>query len=148
MRKTTAGKIVIGLVNVAFIVVLATAVISVVPPAYNFSPGTITATPVSPSTLRLSMSYTVTNKGFYAIQNFYVQITVKGPTDEAINQTSTPPATIERGTSPTGTITINLNRTYITAHPGTYKVSFIIHSEFAYRLLKFTLEIPTTTTWS
>jgi len=147
MRKTTAGKTVIGLVNVAFIVVLATAVISAVPPSYSFSPNPPTLTYPSPSVRRLSMSYTVTNNGFYAIQNFYVQITVKGPTDETINQTWTPPITIERGTSPTGTVTINLNNTYISAHSGTYKVSYTVHSEFAYRLLKFTLEIPTTTTW-
>jgi hypothetical protein len=146
MRKTTAGKIVIGLVNVAFVVILATAVVSVVPPAYNFTPGTVTITSISPSVSRVSMSYTVTNNGFYAIDNFYVEITVVGPTGVTVGENQTTPITIQRGTTPAGTILADLNQTSINLHHGVYQITLLIHSEFAFRLLKLTVSVPANTT--
>ena len=146
MRKTTAGKIVIGLVNVAFIAILATAVISAFPPAYGFSPGTMIVTPISPSVTRVSMNYTVTNNGFYAIDNFYVGVTFLGPGGEHVGSNQTVPVTIQKGTSPTGTITVDLNQTLINLlpHPSTYSITVYLHSEFAFRLLKLTFDYSTT----
>ena len=144
MRRTTAGRILLGLINMTLIVVISTAVISAIPPAFNFTPGTLTGSTSPPNKYILSWSYSVTNDGFYRIDNLYVSLSVNDPDGNFLASNRTTPISIERGTTYVGVVELTLNQTYITANPGTYTVILVIHSEFAYGLIKFSLEVPST----
>jgi hypothetical protein len=88
------------------------------------------------------MGYTMTNNGFYAIDNFYVGMTIRGPTDEVVNYSRTTPVTIQRGATVTDTAMIDANLTYLGAHPGTYSITLDFHSEIAYGMMKVTISVP------
>jgi hypothetical protein len=143
MRKTTAGRILLALVNVAFLAIAATAIISAVPPQYNLQLGALPSSS-TPTTLTVPMRFNVSNNGFYDISNFYVSFSASDPSGNPLNQTETPHVTIIRGTTYTYTATLDLNLTYIHAHPGAYSFVLMIHSEFAFGLIKFTVTAPMT----
>lgn len=143
MRKTTAGRTVLALVNVAFLAIAATAIISAVPPQYNVQLAALPSS-VSSTTLTVSVRFNVTNKGFYDINNFYVTMSASDPTGHLVNQTETPHATVARGITYTYTVILDLNLAYIHAHAGSYRFDLAIHSEFAYGLIKFTVTAPMT----
>lgn len=141
MRKTRVGRILIASANLVFLVMMLTAVYSAIPPAYNVVISSATVTP-TPSAQVISVTYTVTNNGFYQIDNFYVSISVYDQGGNPVNSTKTTPESIQRGSFLSGAITLDISQSYITAHPGDYSIVFIIHSEFAYGLIKFSVERP------
>jgi hypothetical protein len=146
MRKTTAGRALLALVNIAFLVVAVTAVVSAIPPQYNVQLSPLPSS-VSSTTLIIPMRVNVTNDGFYDINNFYVILSASDSSG-VLNQTETPHVTIARGTTYTYTVVLDLNYTYIHANPGDYYFQLEIHSEFAFGLIKFTITAPTTETLS
>jgi hypothetical protein len=141
VRKTKAGKIVLGVINIAFIIVLITAVYSAIPPAYNVGISPPTATPTS-SGQTITVTYTVTNHGFYRIDNFYVQLLVANPSGQTVGNVQTVSTSIQTGSSVTGTISLDLTQSSISANPGNYAISVVINSEFAYGLIKFSVNAP------
>lgn len=141
VRKTKAGRILLGVTNLVFIALIFTAVYSAIPPAYNVGISSATVTS-KPSAYVVTVSYTVTNNGFYEIDNFYVSITANDPYSNFVNSTQTVPVSIQRGYSQSGTVSLDLNLTYVSANPGNYNIVFTIHSEFAYGLIKFSVQSP------
>jgi hypothetical protein len=141
MRKTKAGKILLGITNLVFLVIMFTAVYSAIPPAYNvtLSPATLTSTP---SAQIVSVSYTVTNNGFYDIGNFYLSLSAHDQSNNFVNETHSIPVSIQRGYSQTGTLNLDISQSYISSHHGNYNIVFTIHSEFAFGLIKFSVESP------
>jgi hypothetical protein len=146
LRKTTAGKALLGLVNIAFIAIAATAVISAIPPQYNFSLARLPDNDVGLVRI-VNIRFNVTNNGFYDIDNFYVSLSISGPTGLPLNSTQTSLATIGKGESRSVTIILNLNLTYINTHPGNYAFEIVVHSEFALGLIKMTVHAPSTTSY-
>jgi hypothetical protein len=141
VKKTRAGRIVLALTNIVFLAILATAVYSAVPPAYNVGISSFTVTPGSPVYV-VSVSYTVSNNGFYEIDNFYVSISVNDQSGNFVNETSSLPTSVHLGSLVSGTINLNIAQAYIIAHPGDYSIVLKIHSEFAFGLMKFSRELP------
>lgn len=146
MRKTTAGKALLGLVNIAFIAIAATAVISAIPPQYNFSLARLSDNVVGPIRT-VTVRFNVTNNGFYDIGNFYVSLSVSGPTGLVLDAAQTPPTTIARSSTHSAVISLNLNETYISANHGNYAFLITVHSEFALGLIKMTVQAPSTTSY-
>jgi hypothetical protein len=148
MRKTTAGKALLGLVNIVFIAIAATAVISAIPPQYNFTLAPVQYNDVGQVRV-VNTSFNVTNNGFYDIGNFYVSLSVSDPTGLPLNSTQISLTTIRRGESRSVPIILNLNKTYIAAHTGPYAFLIVVHSEFALGLIKMTVQAPSTSPpWS
>jgi hypothetical protein len=148
MRKTTAGRTLLVLVNVVFIIVAATAIVSAIPPQYNVQLQTFPDYNTS-TTLSIPIKITVTNNGFYDINNFYVIMNASNPSGTSKNQTETLPMTIRRGATLVSNVTLELNYTYIHANPGEdYSIVLKIHSEFAFGLIKFTISAPMSQTLS
>jgi hypothetical protein len=147
MRKTTAGKALLGLVNIVFIAIAATAVISAIPPQYNFTLGPVQYTDVGQVRI-VNTRFNVTNNGFYDIGNFYVSLSVSSSAG-LLNSTQISLTTIRRGESRSVPIILDLNKTFITAHPGYYAFLIVVHSEFAFGLIKMTVQAPSTSPyWS
>jgi hypothetical protein len=143
MRKTTAGRILLAFVNIAFIAFATTAIISSVPPQYNLQIAVLPSS-TSSTALTIPVSFNVTNNGFYDINNFYIRMSANGPSGNLLNQTEGPHITIARGTTYTYDIMLGLNLTYVHENPGAYLFELAIHSEFAYGLIKFTVTAPMT----
>jgi hypothetical protein len=141
MRKTTAGRALLGIVNIMFVAIAASAIISAVPPQYSLQITPIPSSP-TPTILSIPVRFNVTNNGFYDINNFYVRMIASDPSGNSLNQTETPHVTIARSTAYSYTVILNLNYTYIQAHHGTYSFVLRIHSEFALGLIKFTVDAP------
>jgi hypothetical protein len=146
MRKTTAGKALLGLVNIAFIAIAATAIISAIPPQYNFSLARLPDNVVGP-VRTVTIRFNVTNNGFYDIGNFYVGLSVNGPTGVVLNSTQTNPTTIARNSPHSAVVSLDLNETYISANPGNYAFTIVVHSEFALGLIKMTVQAPSTSSY-
>jgi hypothetical protein len=138
MRKTTAGRALLALVNIAFLAIAATAIYSAVPPQYSVKLVTLPTSSTS-TTLTIPMEFNVTNTGFYDINNFYVILSPTDPSGHPLNSTQTIPVTIARGYTRVIPLALNLSLTYIHANPGNYIFEFRIHSEFAFGLIKFTI---------
>ena len=143
LRKTRVGRIALAVTNLAFLAILFTAVYSAIPPAFNFSPPTLTATPTSWGQT-YTVGYAVTNNGFYEIENFYVVLSINDPTNNLVNATSSTPVAVPRSQTSSGTIAVSISTSYIGLHNGTYTITLAIHSEFAYGLIKFTIDVPQT----
>jgi len=143
MRKTTAVKTILTLVNVAFIGFLATGIYSAIPPQYPLVPAIgINTTTLSPDRLLITVRYNITNNGLYPVNNFYIGLSVAGPTpgSHVVNQSWTDHVSIPPKDSITnGVLPLILNLTYIGANPGDYTLTFAFHSEFAYGILKVTI---------
>nr|MDO8098197.1 hypothetical protein [Candidatus Njordarchaeota archaeon] len=148
MRKTAALKTILVLVNVAFIAFLASGIYSAIPPQYPLVPAIgINTTPYPPDRLLITVNYNVTNNGLYPVNNFYIGLSVAGPTpsDQVVNKTLTPPVSIQpKGSITNGALSLFLNLTYISAHPGDYILTLTIHEEFAYGILKLTINAGST----
>jgi len=143
MRKTTAGRALLALVNIVFLTFAATAIVSSVPPQYNLQIAVLPSS-TSSTTLTIPVSFNVTNNGFYDINNFYIRMSANGPSGNLLNETEGPHVTIARGTTYSYDIMLDLNLSYIHENPGTYLFQLAIHSEFAYGLIKFTVTAPLT----
>jgi hypothetical protein len=146
MRKTTAGKAILTLVNVAFIVFLVSGIYSAIPPQYPLVPTIkVSTTLYPPDRMLITVDYNVTNNGLYTVDNFYIGLSVSDPSGHVVNGTWTSPVSIQPKHSITnGVLSLFLNTTYIGTHPGNYTSSFTIHDEFAYGVLKFTLNLNST----
>jgi hypothetical protein len=146
MRKTTAGKAILTLVNVAFIVFLVSGIYSAIPPQYSLVPAIkVNTTLYPPDRLLITVNYNVTNDGFYPVNNFYIGLNVTDPDGHVVNGTKTSPVNIQPKDSVTnGVLSLFLNLTYIGLHPGNYTSTFTIHDEFAYGILKFTINLNST----
>jgi hypothetical protein len=141
LRKTQAGRILLGITNLVILAIMFTTVYSAIPPAYSvgISPGTVTSTP---SAQIISVDYSVTNNGFYAIDNFYVDLEVRDPSGAFVNSTRTVATSIQRGSSRAGNLNVTIAQSYISTHHGNYAFTLSIHSEFAYGLIKFSVQRP------
>jgi len=147
MRKTTVGKTLLAIVNIAFLAFAATAIVSAIPPQYDLQIAVLPSS-TSSTTLTIPLSFNVSNHGFYDINNFYIRISANGPSGTLLNQTEGPHITILKGATYTYNIALSLNLTYIHENPGAYLFQLAIHSEFAYGLIKFTVTAPMTQTLS
>ncbi|WXG47636.1 MAG: hypothetical protein WED05_13445 [Candidatus Atabeyarchaeum deiterrae] len=134
MKMSTATKTIIALANVAFLAFAASTVISAVPPAFGFTPGARSQTG-SPPNITITWDYAVVNNGFYNIDNFYVAIYLSNSTFSASN--STLPVSIPAGHPYNGVIILQI--TGLSSTPQLYQVTLIVHSEFAYSFMKYTL---------
>ena len=145
LRKTRVGRVVLAITNLAFLVILFTAVYSAIPPAFNFSPPTITETSTA-SGRTYTANYAVTNNGFYEIENFYVVLSIRDPLNNLVNATPSTAVTVPRGQTSPGTAAVYISSSYFNSHNGIYTITLTIHSEFAYGIIKFTIDVPTTLT--
>jgi hypothetical protein len=143
LRKTKVGRIALAVTNLAFLAILFTAVYSAIPPAFNFSPPTVTETSTA-SGRTYTANYTVMNNGFYEIENFYVVLSIRDPTNNLVNSTPSSPVAVPRGQASSGTIAVYISASYFNPHNGTYTITLTIHSEFAYGIIKFTIDVPQT----
>ena len=88
----------------------------------------------------VSITYSVSNNGFYDIDNFYVRLTANLLNGTYVNGTQSIPVLIPRGSSKVGTINLNISQSYIALHHGDYVFTLTINSEFAYGLIKFSVQ--------
>ena len=145
LKKTKVGRFALTVTNLVFLAILFTAAYSAIPPAFNFSPPTIVPTATAWGET-YTVGYTVTNNGFYQTENFYVTVSISDPTNNPVNSTHSIPIAVPRGQSSSGTIDVNISTSYINSHHGTYAITLAIHSEFAFGLIKFTIDVPRTVT--